>query len=284
MDDFHENSSPLLEYVRSLEYRDNRTRRHQILSALNVLGIQPSIQKCRWPHITNIVVDFSNQSGSQKLLFTSHYDVVKGSPGANDNASSVAVLLGLCHRLKNSGIPVRIVFFDREEAWFRSPMLRLGLLGSLYYTLRTNLSAITAVYNIEFCGSGDCLVIWPVKADRNNLSSVSEVIQAASRLKLPFKIAQIPWPFISSDHLSFRLRGLSNAITLSFLPNQQIPILENLVSRMSLMKLFISQQPILPEPLSFIHSEKDTSATLNEESLNLMLSLLLDLIQNNQIR
>ena len=275
-----ESSIRLMEYVRALENKDSRARAKQVLVALAALGIQPAIQECRWPRVTNIVVDFSHQSGEKQLLFSAHYDVVKGSPGANDNASGVAVLLGLCHELRYGRVPVRIVFFDREEAWLRTPMLRLGLLGSLCYACKANLRSIAAVYNLELCGSGDFLAIWPVKAKETSLPALREVEKAASRLALPFKSAHIPWPFLSSDHLSFRLRGLANALTLSLLPQSQVPTFESLLSRVSLLKLLAGRRPVLPEPLSFIHSDKDTSSNLSENSLRLMLSLSLELIQS----
>ncbi|MCP4612677.1 MAG: Zn-dependent exopeptidase M28 [Planctomycetes bacterium] len=87
----------LMNYVTSLENRDNRTRCDQVLAALRALGIEPIIQECRWPRIRNIIVDFSPDHEEQQVLFTAHYDAVLNSPGANDNASGVAVLLGLCH-------------------------------------------------------------------------------------------------------------------------------------------------------------------------------------------
>ena len=275
-----ESSVRLMEYVRALENKDSRARVKQVLVALAALGIQPAIQECRRPRITNIVVDFSPQSREKQLLFSAHYDVVKGSPGANDNASGVAVLLGLCHELRHARVPVRIVFFDREEAWLRTPMLRMGLLGSLCYACKTNLRSIVAVYNLEFCGSGGFLAIWPIKAKETELPALREVEKAASQLPLPFKSAHIPWPFLTSDHLSFRLRGFANALTLSLLPRSQVPVLESLLSRVSLSRLLAGQRPALPEPLSFIHSDKDTSSNLSENSLRLMLSLLLELIQS----
>ncbi len=207
---------------------------------------------------------------------------MKSTPGANDNASGVSVLLGLCHELKNIRIPVRIVFFDREEAWLRTPVLRLGLLGSLCYAFKTSLRDVSAVYNLEFCGLGNFLVVWPIKSKQTQLPAFREVEKAALQLALPFKAAHVPWPLLSSDHLSFRLRGFSNAITLSLLPQSHLPDLENLLSQISLRKLLAGQLPRLPEPLSSIHSYKDTSSKLNENSLQLMLSLLLELIHNCQ--
>jgi len=270
----------LVEFVRALESKNSLARGRQIQAALEALGLEAAVQEYHCPQIKNIIVDFSPSSKEKRLLFTAHYDVVKGSPGANDNASGVSVLLGLCYQLKHIRAPVRIVFFDREEAWLRTPILRLGLLGSLYYAWRANVQTIAAVYNLELCGSGDCLGIWPIRGKETSLPAFRQVTRAAARLALPFKAAHIPWVFFSSDYLSFRLRGIPNALTLSLLPTSQTLALEKSLAGLSLWKLLVPRRPTLPEPLCFIHSNEDISSRLNEKSLRLMLSLLLELIQS----
>lgn len=278
------NEVRLMEYLKALENKDSRARAKQILSSLAELEITPMSQECRWPRITNIIVDFSTKPHQKQLLFSAHYDVVNGSPGANDNASGAAVLLELCRRLRNTKAPVRVVFFDREESWLRTPVIKLGLLGSLYYVWKTGLKDLAAVYNLEFCGSGDTLAIWPVKPEETSLPAVREAEKAASRLGMPHKSVHIPWPFLSSDHLSFRLKGFANALTLSLFPRTQARNFENLLSNTSLFRLLTGRRPTPPEPLSFIHSTEDTSSSLNEASLNLMLNLVLELIYSFQAK
>jgi hypothetical protein len=269
----------LIDYVRILENKSSRDRGEQILAALAHMEIKPIIQACRLTRSRNIIVDFLPESPGRQLLFSAHYDVLKDSPGANDNASGVAVLLGLCNELRRKPKPIRLVFFDREESWLRTPVLSLGLLGSLSYVCKTDLRTVSAVYNLEFCGQGDFLAIWPVKGSEIHLAAVQQVEKAASRLKLPFKAAHIPWLFLSSDHLSFRLKGFSNAVTLSLLPSSQVAVMDRLLETISIFKLLRGQRPSLPEPLSHIHSSEDTSSRLDENSLKLMLSLLLELVK-----
>jgi hypothetical protein len=270
----------LIEYVHVLENKSSYDRGEQILTALAHLRLEPIIQACRLTRSRNIIVDFLPGQPGRKPLFSAHYDVLKGSPGANDNASGVAVLLGLCNELRHKPKPVRLVFFDREESWLRTPVLSLGLLGSLSYVYKTDLRTVDAVYNLEFCGQGDFLAIWPVKGNEIHLAAVQQVEKAASRLELPFKAAHIPWLFLSSDHLSFRLRGLANSVTLSLLPSSQVAVMDRLLETISITKLLTGQRPVLPEPLSHIHSSEDTSSRLNEKSLKLMLSLLLELVKS----
>lgn len=66
----------------------------------------------------NIVATFpGTERPDEIVLIGAHYDTVIGSPGANDNASGVALLLATAMRLKYValGRTVRIVFFVNEE-------------------------------------------------------------------------------------------------------------------------------------------------------------------------
>ena len=270
-----------MEYVRALENKNSSTRGEYILTTLKALRIKTTVQEQRGLKIKNIVVDLSPDCEEKRLLISAHYDVVKGSPGANDNASGVAVLLGLCRELKGMRSPVRVVFFDREEAWLRTPIIRFGLLGSLYYVWRTGSKTISAVFNIEFCGLGDCLAVWPIRKKEINLPAFKEVKKVAERLKVPFKSAHIPWFLLSSDHLSFRLRGFSNALTLSLLPSDEILQTEKSLAGLNFGKILMNRRRYIPQPLRYLHGSEDVSARLNESSLRLMLTLLHELIQEH---
>jgi len=267
----------LIDYIKALENRDNMARRQQVLAILKELGIEPVVRESRLLRVSNIVVDLSPGTRARRLLFSAHYDAVRGSPGANDNASGVAVLLGLCHELKDGRVPIRAVFFDREEAWLRIPFLRIGLLGSFHYVWKNGLRDVAAVYNLEFCGMGDYVGVWPIRPKERRLRAFREVEKAAARLALPVRAAHIPWFILSSDHLPFRLRGLPNALTLSLLPSTQVPVLEKWLA--DLPRLLFRRRSLWPEPLSSIHTARDTSSRLSEGSLGLMLNLLLALAQ-----
>src|SRR5208283_4405448 len=137
-----EESPCLMEHIKALENQNSSARGRYIKETLKMFEIKSVIQNCRVPLIKNIIVDFSPGFENKRLIISAHYDVVKGSPGANDNASGVSVLLGLCQELRAIKAPVKIIFFDREEAWLRIPILRLGLLGSLCYAFTTDLRNI----------------------------------------------------------------------------------------------------------------------------------------------
>lgn len=70
-----------------------------------------------------------HDAGAAPLLIGAHYDTVVGSPGADDNASALAVLLEAAHRLKDAD-PARSIWlaaFSLEEQ---------GLLGSRAFVSR----------------------------------------------------------------------------------------------------------------------------------------------------
>ena len=58
-----------------------------------------------------------NQSVLPPLIVAAHYDTVPGSPGADDNASAVAVLLSVAQRIKRTSLsrPVHFIAFCLEE-------------------------------------------------------------------------------------------------------------------------------------------------------------------------
>jgi Zn-dependent M28 family amino/carboxypeptidase len=66
------------------------------------------------------------QDGRSPILVGAHYDSVPGSPGADDNATGVAVLLELARAFaqRPGRSPLRLVAFDLEE---------LGFIGSRHY-------------------------------------------------------------------------------------------------------------------------------------------------------
>ena len=71
----------------------------------------------------NLILDVPGRESGRPVLIGAHYDTVPGSPGADDNASGVAVLLELAKLLdaEPPRYPVSLVAFDLEE-W--------GMIGS----------------------------------------------------------------------------------------------------------------------------------------------------------
>ena len=86
--------------------------------------------------------------GSGALVVGAHYDSVPGSPGADDNASGVAVLIELAAMLKGQPIAF-IAFANEEEPYFMTE--EMGSLASAR-RLRERGSDIQAMYSLEMLG------------------------------------------------------------------------------------------------------------------------------------
>jgi Peptidase family M28 len=124
-------SSHLWKHVETLagerDGQSDRTfTRDYITKQLQILGISPQLQA--FDGGTNI---FAERKGTDPkagtILIGAHYDTVLKSPGVDDNATGVAVVLEVARLLANRPTPrtLQVVFFDREE---------IGLLGSLAFT------------------------------------------------------------------------------------------------------------------------------------------------------
>ena len=85
------------------------------------------------------------ETGSGDIVVGAHYDTVPGSPGADDNASGVAVLIELSEMLRNRKI--RFVAFANEEApYFLGPEM-----GSFVYA-RDRGKGVRAMFSLEMLG------------------------------------------------------------------------------------------------------------------------------------
>jgi Zn-dependent M28 family amino/carboxypeptidase len=100
------------------EKRANRRARDLLLKRTRSFGYRPFLQG----RFDNVVLVSGDGRPGPSLLLGAHYDSVPGSPGADDNASAVAVCLESARLIREYNIgSVMIVFFNREED---------GLLGS----------------------------------------------------------------------------------------------------------------------------------------------------------
>lgn len=89
-------------------------------------------------------------SGDAVVVLGGHYDSIRDVPGANDNASGVAVLLAIVESISEVDLPftLRIIAFGSEE---------LGLLGSQFYVQSLSeeeLNKTKVMLNFDALGSG----------------------------------------------------------------------------------------------------------------------------------
>ncbi|MBF2014533.1 MAG: M20/M25/M40 family metallo-hydrolase [Rivularia sp. T60_A2020_040] len=103
----------------------------------------------------NLILNLPSDSQSGKsnlspILIAAHYDAVPGTPGADDNATGVAVLLELARifATQPTKYPLRLVAFDMEES---------GLLGSTDYVakLQREQQKLRLMMSLEMIGYCD---------------------------------------------------------------------------------------------------------------------------------
>jgi hypothetical protein len=140
----------IFQHVQALNFeryrdRDRARVRDYLVQKLRDYGLKPETQKFETG--VNVVAE---RPGSDPelgaILITAHYDTVPGSPGADDNASSVAAALEMARLLgpRSTLRSLKFAFFDQEE---------VGLRGSLAYTtVPSNVKNLGGVVNLEMLG------------------------------------------------------------------------------------------------------------------------------------
>jgi Zn-dependent M28 family amino/carboxypeptidase len=168
-----------------------------------------------------------NNARQAPILIGAHYDAVPGSPGADDNATGVAVLLELARAFSQQPIsyPVRLVAFDMEE---------YGLLGSAAYAAelwqqKQPLRLMLSLEMLGYCDDAPGSQNYPVPLlkwlypDRGNfLALIGNAIAIPDLLRLNHRIrkAGVPCEWLPvpnrgsilpdtrrSDHAPFWDRG-----------------------------------------------------------------------------
>lgn len=171
-------------------------------------------------YLYNIIIKFNNDYdiSTDKMLFTAHYDVVLGSKGANDNASSITILLTLAKYINDNKInsPIRMVFFDGEE--------RGGIGSSNYadkhFTSKEQKAEVTMI-NLDVCGCGSNIVI--VDNILNDNSKVINLLTKDNRLH--YDIVEVDsFPF--SDASIFKNKDIG-ALSISVFPQEDIDLLQS---------------------------------------------------------
>ena len=206
-----------MDHVRAMEGRSDKERGQYVIDALKSLGLEHRVENYRVALSEGFNVIFETGSGQRTIVFTSHYDVVPSSPGANDDASCVAVALTsyqelIKQELKN--VRVRFIVFGHEE---------INAAGSQHYVKSaSNLENVVGVYSLELCGIGDTIFAWDVVNPELTNSEMMKVLQTVLKNKgIPLEIRGIVRTHGNarnySDHVSFMGKGV-NGFGLSVLP------------------------------------------------------------------
>jgi hypothetical protein len=220
----------LFAHVQKLNFRrysqmERLRTRTYIRKELQKFGWQPQLEK-----FTDGVNIFTQRLGTDKtagaILIAAHYDTVPASPGADDNATGVAVVLEIARLFRSVSTPktLQLAFFDQEET---------GLLGSKAFVSQpAHLKNLQGVIIMDMVGyacyipgcqkypaglpvtplgdKGDFLA---VVGDLENLSLLKAFTNSSENLP---KILKLPVPLkglltpdtLRSDHAPFWYQGV----------------------------------------------------------------------------
>jgi hypothetical protein len=199
--------------------------------------------------------------GDRVLLLAGHHDAVPGSPGANDNAAAVGILLALAARLRElppRRLTVRLGFFGDEER---------GMLGSRVYARSAALEPLLGVVSLELCGIGDSLALWDVTPALSDTPLVRGWLDTAERLGYrrdeTFHLAE-PVPFFGSDHRPFADRGVP-AVGLTAVPTAAAEALRAFIY--GGVRGILVPPARRPPPFTTYHTAEDRPETLEPATL-----------------
>lgn len=238
-------SKQLFKHIKALNFKryteaERDRARDYLTQSLKKLGWSPTLQ----PFESGVNI-FAQRQGTDpeagSILVAAHYDTVPVSPGADDNASGVAVVLEVARLLGSRPTPrtLQVAFFDQEE---------LGLRGSIAFAANeahlTNLHAVIVMDMVGFaCYTAGCqrypdrLPITPPTNQGDFLAVVGDsehlpllnTFQQSGQPSLP-PVLTLPVPLkgmlmpdtLRSDHAPFWYQGVG-AVLLTDTANLRTP-------------------------------------------------------------
>lgn len=203
------------------------------------------------------------------LMLIAHHDAVPGSPGANDNAASVAILLTLLERWarREPAGRVRLLFAGCEE---------IGYLGSREWVRRHGVADVGGVLSLELPGIGDSLALWDAGETTPFLARVRGVLEglglrADESYHLVGRI-----PVFGSDHRAFAAAGVA-AYGLTSVPASEAAALRAFVFHP--LRALLRGGVRRPPPFDTYHTARDRAGTLEAEALDRVASSLAAVVE-----
>jgi hypothetical protein len=261
VDEVIRGSDDPLALSRLLEGRDNVAREGAVARYLDARGV---------PYTAHVFDTFEGRGhnfavdvgrGDRVLVLAAHHDAVPGSPGANDNAASVGILLHLLARASAMVPPslrVRFLFPACEE---------LGYLGARAYVRDVPTAGIAGVLSLELCGIGDSVAVWDAGEETPFLRTVGGALDdlGLRRDESWHQVGRIP--VFGSDHRAFAAAGVP-AYGLSVVPAGEADALRAFV--LSPVRSVLMHAVRRPAPFDTYHTPRDLGTSLDPAALALV--------------
>ena len=191
--------------------------------------------------------------GPRVLVLCAHHDAIPGSPGANDNAAAVGILLHLIPRLPARippGWRVRLLFTAAEE---------IDYLGARVYAAEHPLDGVAGVLSLELCGIGDAVALWDAGERTPFLDAVTTALEGAGLRADAGHHVVGRIPMFGSDHRAFAAAGIP-AYGFTMVPVAHADSLRRFV--LSPVRSTFRSLVRRPPPFHTYHTSGDTLDTL----------------------
>ena len=206
----------------------------------------------------NIIVE--SGIGSAILVIAAHTDRVPESPGANDNASCVAVAIAAVEELRRSpplaNVTIRFLFTDSEERGLRGSKAHASMIGS---------QTIAGAISLELCGIGDSVGIWDVHGPAVSSPVVVALEEGARTLGI-YHGLHGRVPRYTSDHASFAAKNISS-VGVTTLPRSDEDTLRDYVDHPDRVKWLIPW--LRPRIFQSYHNASDAPDTIEPRALDM---------------
>ena len=259
-----------LALTRLLEGRDNAARQAAVARWLDARGIP--FHRHRFATFEgageNFAVDLGG--GGPALLLIAHHDAVPKSPGANDNAAAVGILLSLLARW-SAHEPrgrVRLLFSACEE---------IGYLGSRAWVRERGVGDVRGVLSLELPGVGDSLAVWDASERTPFLDRVRGTLEELGLRADEGHHVVGRIPVFGSDHRAFAVAGVA-AYGFTSVPTDEASALREFVFHP--VRAAVRAGGRRPPPFDTYHTPRDTAATLDPRALDRMAAALTALVES----
>src|SRR5262245_38176054 len=259
-----------LALTRLLEGRDNAARQAAVARWLDARGIP--FHRHRFTTFEgageNFAVDLG--AGGPALLLIAHHDAVPKSPGANDNAAAVGILLSLLARwsAREPRGRVRLLFSACEE---------IGYLGSRAWVRERGVGDVRGVLSLELPGVGDSLAVWDAGERTPFLDRVRGTLEDLGLRADEGHHVVGRIPVFGSDHRAFATAGVA-AYGFTSVPAGEASALREFVFHP--VRAAVRAGVRRPPPFDTYHTPRDTAATLDPRALDRMAAALAALVES----
>jgi hypothetical protein len=217
------------------------------------------------------------------VVLAAHYDKVSGSPGANDNAASIFILIETIQKLLASGAENWLVIFTDKEELSENDGLRDQGAYQLALKLKCGPLGNARFFIFDCCGRGDTVIISTtaghllktengagrIHLQKNLLNLRQTAIKKAAEAMLE-RCLLLPTPF--SDDAGFLMAGAA-AQLITVLPSREASEFSSLTRRNpiyinSLVNRKLKKrrdQSLFPQTWRIVNTPEDVEESLNPE-------------------